>query len=266
VSSSLDTRKADEKPNLYNLAVTVSKVSRSQIASFIGNLIIVFPGTYLLAWLYDITFGHPLASGEKALYLLKSQHPVQSLSLLFACNTGFFLFLSGIIAGYVQNKINYGRIGKRLTDHPLLHMYFSQKKLERIAGYIDRSGGSLAGNISLGFFLGMAFLVGQLFGIPFDIRHITISAANTSIGLYGVGWEDINKNYLAVVVIGVLAIGFLNFLTSFFLAFIVAARSRGVHLRDYPEFLSILWKFFRTHPLDFIRPRKRIRQQPAKDT
>lgn len=265
VASSLDTRKADERPNLYNLVVTVSKVSRSQIASFIGNLIIVFPVTWLLAWLYDLAFGVPIASGAKAASLLKNQHPWQSLALLFACFTGFFLFLSGIIAGYVQNKINYGRIGKRLIDHPILHMYFSQKRLQKIASYLEHSGGGLAGNISLGFFLGMAALFGQMFGIPFDIRHITISAANTSIGVYGLGWENIDKTYLLIVFLGVLGIGFFNFLVSFSLAFIVAVRSRGVHLRDYPEFMSILWKYFRSHPLDFIRPRKRLGEKEKKD-
>ena len=134
-----------------------------------------------------------------------------------------------------------------------------------MAAYLENSGGGLAGNIALGFFLGMAALFGQLFGIPFDIRHITISAANTSIGVYGLGWENIDKTYLIIVFLGVLGIGFLNFLVSFSLAFIVAVRSRGVHLRDYPEFMSILWKYLRTHPLDFIRPRKRIREQEEKD-
>jgi len=256
VASSLDARKTDEPPNLYNLAVTVSQVSRSQIASFIGNLIVVFPVTYLLAWLYDWVFGHPLVAGEKAFHLLQDQHPWQSLSLLYACNTGFFLFLSGIIAGYVQNKINYGRIDKRLTEHPSLRLYFSPRRLQKIAGYVNEHGGSLAGNISLGFFLGMAGIMGKIFGIPFDIRHITISAANTSIGLYGVGWQQIDYKYLITVVVGVLGIGFLNFLVSFSLAFIVAVRSRGIRLRDFPGFLKILWKYFRTHPLDFIRPVK----------
>ena len=254
VASSLDVRKTDEPPNLYNLAVTVSEVSRSQIASFIGNLIVVFPVTYLLAWLYDWVIGHPLVAGEQAFRLLQDQHPGQSLSLLYACNTGFFLFLSGIIAGYVQNKINYGRIGRRFTEHPSLRLYFSQSRLQKIAGYLNEHGGSLAGNISLGFFLGMAGTMGKIFGIPFDIRHITISAANTSIGLYGVGWQHIDYKYLITVVVGVLGIGFLNFLVSFSLAFIVAVRSRGIRLRDYPGFLKILWKYFRTHPLDFIRP------------
>ena len=257
VASSLDARKTDDPPNLYNLAVTVSKVSRSQIASFIGNLLIVFPVTYLLAWLYDLAMGHPLVNGKKAAQLLQGQHPWQSLSLLYACNTGFFLFLSGIIAGYVQNKINYSRIDKRLTEHPVLRMSLPAGRLQKIAAYVNTHGGGLAGNISLGFFLGMAGIMGKIFGIPFDIRHITISAANTSLGAYGIGWGHMNYRYLANVVAGVLGIGFLNFLVSFSLAFFVAVRSRGIHLKDYPGFLRILWKYFRSHPLDFIRPRKR---------
>ena len=258
VASSLDTRKGDNTPNLYNLAVTVSKVSRSQIASFVGNLIVVFPVTFLLAWLYDICFGRPLVSGESAFKLLEAQHPWHSFSLLYACNTGVFLFLSGIIAGYVQNKVNYGRVGRRLVEHPLLRQYTSRERLQRIANYLDGHAGSLAGNISLGFFLGFATTAGDLFGIGFDIRHITVAAANTSIGLYGVGWNNVSFSYIAVVVVGVLGIGFLNFLVSFSLAFIVAVRSRGIKLRDYPEFLGILWKFFRSHPLDFFRPRRRL--------
>ncbi len=265
VASSLDARKSDEPPNLYNLAVTVSKVSRSQIASFIGNLIVVFPGTWLLAWLYHWVFGHPLVQGEQAVHLLQEQHPWQSLSLLYACNTGFFLFFSSIIAGYVQNKINYGRIGKRLTEHPVLRLSLSQNRLQRMADYINRNGGSLAGNISLGFFLGCAGIAGKIFGIPFDIRHITISAANTSLGAYGIGWEHINYRYLGNVVMGVLGIGFLNFLVSFSLAFFVAVRSRGIRLKDYPGFVRILWKYFYRHPLDFVRPRKRLkRNEPEK--
>src|SRR6185436_10171288 len=105
VAGSLDIKKMNRQPNLYNLAVTVAKVSRSQIASFFGNLIIVFPLTFLLAWLYHRTFHVKIADGEAAISLLKEQHPWLSPSLFYACITGFFLFLSGIIAGYIQNKI-----------------------------------------------------------------------------------------------------------------------------------------------------------------
>jgi site-specific recombinase len=257
VAGSLDTRKNTQQPNLYNLAVTVAKVSRSQIASFAGNLIVVFPGTWLLAWGYDKIFGHPLVSGAVALKMLNDVHPWVSLSLLYACNAGVFLFLSGIIAGYVQNKVRYGHIGLRLQAHPILRLSMSAERRRRLAGYVEDHAGSLIGNISLGFFLGMAGFFGEIFGIRFDVRHITISSGNVSLAMYGLGFRHVNPWYLATVLGGVLGIGFLNFLVSFSLAFYVAVRSRGIRLREYPEFLGILWRYFRNSPLDFVRPRKR---------
>ena len=257
VAGSLDTKKNTRQPNLYNLAVTVAKVSRSQIASFAGNLVVVFPGVFFLGWCYDKIFGKKLVSGEAALHLLKDQHPWQSLSLLYACNAGFFLFLSGIIAGYVQNKIQYSHISQRLQTHPILRLSLPADRLRRLADYVEKHAGSLVGNISLGFFLGMAGFIGEIFGINFDVRHITISAGNTGLAVYGLGIRHINPWYLLTVVGGVLGIGFFNFLVSFSLAFIVAVKSRGVRLKDYPEFLGILWRYFRSNPLDFIRPRRR---------
>jgi len=258
VAVSLDTKKNNGQPNLYNLAVTVSKVSRSQIASFFGNLIIVFPFTFVLAWCYQLLTGQYIAGEEGALKLLKDQHPWKSLSLLYACFTGVFLFLSGIIAGYTQNKIQYARIGERLQMHPLLRISFSHKRLVKLSNFIEKNAGSIMGNISLGFFLGMAATFGKIFGIPFDIRHITIAAGNCGIAVYDLGIQNIPPLYLLTVFLGVLGIGFLNFMVSFSLAFAVAVKSRGIHLREFPEFLRILWKHFKGNPLDFIRPRRRL--------
>src|ERR1035438_5972221 len=215
VASSLDTRKNAQEPNLYNLAVTVAKVSRSQIASFLGNLIIVFPGTYLLAWLYYLLTGTKILEGAAAATMLEDQHPWHSLSLLYACNAGFFLFLSGIIAGYVQNKIQYSHIAKRLQTHPLLRFSIPPARLQRLANYLDKHAGPLIGNIALGFMLGMSGLVVKIFGIPFDIRHITIAAGNVAIAVYGIGLRNIPPGYLVTIVFGVLGIGFFNFLVSF---------------------------------------------------
>jgi len=177
--------------------------------------------------------------------------------LLYACNTGVFLFLSGIIAGYVQNKIRYGHIGRRLETHPMLRLSLSAERRRRLAEYVEGHAGVLAGNICLGFFLGMAGFFGEIFGIRFDIRHITISAGNVSLAVYGLGFRNVPTGYLLTVIAGVLAIGFLNFLVSFSLAFFVAVRSRGIRLRDYPEFLGILGRYFFRRPLDFIRPGRR---------
>jgi site-specific recombinase len=258
VAGSLDTKKHSE-PDLNNLAVTVAKVSRSQIASFFGNLIIVFPITFLLALGYDILFHQKIIEGDAAMKMLKDQHPWRSLSLLYACFTGFFLFASGIIAGYWQNKIRYGRIKERLKKHPALKLSMSPKRLDRLANWVERNFGALVGNISLGFFLGFAGIVGKLSGLPFDIRHITISAGNTAIGVYGLGIENIPPYFMLAVFGGVLCIGFVNFLVSFSLAFLVAVKSRGIRFAQYPRFFRILNNYFWKHTREFVfAPKKAV--------
>jgi len=98
----------------------------------------------------------------------------------------------------------------------------------------------------------MAGFIGKTFGIPFDIRHITISAANTAIGYFGLD-HNISTKELWYTLFGVMGIGFLNFAVSFGLAFFVAVKSRGIHLRDYPEFIGILWRYLKKYPRDFVK-------------
>jgi site-specific recombinase len=253
----LDTKKIEGEPDLQGLAVTVANVSRSQLASFFGNLIIVFPLTFLLAWGFHQVMGYKIAEGEAAFKLLKDQHPWRSKALLYACFTGVFLFLSGIIAGYWQNKIRYGQIRERLQRHPLLRMSMSEKRLSRLARYTENNLGPLMGNISLGFFLGFAGILGKILGIPFDIRHITIAAGNSSIGMYGLGIEHFPPYFLLAALGGVLAIGFINFLVSFSLAFLMAVKSRGIHLSQYPRLFRILGRYFLTNTREFfLAPKK----------
>ncbi|MES2431590.1 MAG: hypothetical protein V4556_11675 [Bacteroidota bacterium] len=252
VASSLDTQKGGGHPDLRNLAITVAKVSRTQLASFAGNLLIVFPLTYILAWLFFEYTGTKIADGAAAHKLLSDQQPFHSLAWLYACFTGFFLFASGLVAGYVENYVVYGKIGDRLRSMSSFKNIFSEKRRYKIIHYIENNLGALIGNIALGFFLGMAGFFGKTFGLPFDIRHITISAANSAIGFFGLG-NLISTKELVYTIIGVFGIGFLNFAVSFGLAFIVAVKSRGIHLREYPEFLGILWRYIKKYPRDFIQ-------------
>ena len=139
-----------------------------------------------------------------------------------------------------------------------MHHNFSGGQKRWLNRLFENNLGSVAGSISLGFFLGMASFIGHTFGIPFDIRHITIAAGNTAIGFYGLD-HALPFKYIVTVVSGVLLIGFLNFLVSFGMAFYVAVKSRGIRLKEYPEFLGILWRFMKKYPADFIRPPKHRR-------
>jgi site-specific recombinase len=252
VASSLDEQKMGDRPDLRNLAITIAKVSRTQLASFTGNLVVVFPLTYLFAWLFFSATGVKIAEGAAAQKLLTDQQPFHSLALLYACFTGFFLFASGLIAGYVENYLVYSKIGERLRHSTAFKYGFSEKRRYKIIHYIENNMGALTGNIALGFFLGMAGFLGHTFGLPFDIRHITISAANVAIGFFGLD-HAITARELWYTLIGVFSIGFLNFAVSFGLAFYVAVKSRGIRLRDYPEFLGILWRYIKRYPRDFVK-------------
>lgn len=256
VAGTLDFTRGRPEDRTDAVVSMLVRVSRSQFASFLGNLLVVFPGTFLLAWGYDVLTGHPIVSGAEARALMADQHPWDSLSLLYACNTGVFLFLSGIIAGYVQNKMRFGRIPERILQHPEKYGWWGGARLERVAGFLDKHAGAIIGSISLAVFLGMAGLLGRFFGIPFDIRHVTIAAGNASIGFYGLDPADFDPAFLWPVFVGVMSIGFLNFLVSFSLSFYVAMRSRGLHLYQMPAFLSVLGRQFLQRPLDFFRPPK----------
>jgi len=258
VASSFDTQRMADRPDLRNLAITIGKVSRTQFASFTGNLLVVFPLTYFLAWLFFAATGVMVVGGNSpeqmaaAHKLLTDQQPFHSLALLYACFTGFFLFASGLIAGYVENYLVYSKIGERLRNAASFKYGFSEKRRYKVIHYIENNMGALVGNIALGFFLGMAGFFGKTFGLPFDIRHITISAANTAIGFFGLG-HNISNRELCYTIFGVMSIGFLNFAVSFGLAFIVAVKSRGIRLREYPEFVGILWRYLKKYPRDFVK-------------
>jgi site-specific recombinase len=253
LASSLDYFKEYRKPDMYALAITIARTSRSQLASFFGNLIIVFPLSYGLAALYHYITGQYLLDNKAAVHMLEEQHPFLSLSVMYACFTGFFLFLSGLIAGYVENGINYGRVGERLKNHPVFKNTLRPKKLQKVTKYVEDNLGPLVGNVALGFFLGMAGFIGHIFGIPFDIRHITIASGNSAIAYYTTGNAP-GTAFLLTVFAGVLLIGLFNFLVSFALAFFVAVKSRGVRLRDYPELATVVTKYFIKFPLDFFFP------------
>ncbi len=259
LASSLDARKGGV--SFQGLALTFGKVWRSQFASFIGNLIVVFPLAYMLsvAWEY-LTGTTLLHDKQEAVQSLRDQNPLTSLAWLYACITGVCLFTSGIISGYVDNKVIYGNIGARMKEHAGLRRLFKGKTLSRMSDFLVKNLGGITGNVALGFMLGYAKLIGEFFGIPFDIRHITISTAYFAFGVDGLGNQLSAYDWIWTT-IGVIGIGFFNFLISFSLAFYVAVRSRNVTMSRLPLAGKLIWKYLVRYPLDFIYPPKKERKE-----
>ena len=259
IAASLDEAKSDDD-SYHDFAVMIAAVSRSQLASFAGNLVAVFPFTLIWILFVHAIWGDYFLNTATAKGLILSVHPVLSLSVLYAAFAGFYLFLAGLISGFGDNKVVVSHIGLRLLHHPWLSKHISPSRLVRIVDYTEQNLGPIAGNIAVGFLLGMTAFFGHITGLPLDIRHVTFSTGNLALGLFGVGFHIAVMDVFAMLT-GIFVIGLVNFLVSFSFALQVAIRSRGLRLRNYPDLAKAVLKYFWKHPEEFFWPGKEVKQE-----
>lgn len=241
--------------NLQNIALLMAQVSRSQIIAIFGNLASVFPVTLFITWLLHSCFHFAVSDADHAMHYLKEIHPLYALSAWYAAIAGFYLFVSGIITGYFDNTVIYSRIPERIRQKTTWKKFLGEKRLAQLANYLQHNLGSIMGNIMIGFFLGTATFIGTTLGLPFDIRHITISTGLFAIALETLHFQ-IALNMLFGVLLGLFGIAFFNVISSFGFAFYVALKSRNIDSSELAQLPLILWQYFIKHPSDFIYPSK----------
>ncbi|MDZ4211407.1 MAG: preprotein translocase subunit TatB, partial [Methylotenera sp.] len=192
-------------------------------------------------------------SPEKARHLLADIDPINSGALFYAAIAGVCLFLSGLIAGYHDNLAVYNKIPQRLRALNWLQKLLGVARLDRIANYIENNLGALAGNFYFGCLLGGMAAIGVLFGLPFDIRHITFSSAFVGFSMVGL---DFMLSWQAVLFagLGLVLIGIVNLAVSFGLALYVAMKSRKVRFKQWRLLLGNLASRLNQHPGEFILP------------
>ena len=136
------------------------------------------------------------------------------------------LSLSGVVIGYVDNKVVYSEVAERVIKHPKLLTLYSFDTRVKMAKFIEKNLGAIIGNLFLGFCLGFAGNFGKFIGIPFDIRHVTISSGNLGIALGSN--SQLNLALVITVFFGVILIGVVNIASSFLISFIIACRARNL--------------------------------------
>jgi site-specific recombinase len=253
LASALDGAR-DRESRLDALTDLAAKVSRTQWVSIAGNVSIGFLTALAIALTTTRFLDWQLVGPDKAAALLHELRPIASLALPHAAIAGVFLFLSGLVSGYYDNKALYHRVPERLQRVRWLRRLLGPARLARLAGYVERNLGALAGNFLFGCMLGCTPIVGQLLGLPLDIRHVAFASANLAYGLTGVGFE-LRPGGIVVLVAGVLAIGFVNLAVSFTLALRTAVRSRGIGPEQTRGLLKALGRRFLARPRDFFWPR-----------
>ncbi len=251
--------------NLDGIGEMAARVSRSQLVSFAGNLLIVFPMGMLLAFIFSFVFGKDLATPDNAVKMITELHPFKSGSLLFASIAGIYLFLTGIVSGYIDNIVIYRNIPLRIQKHFILNKFLNEKIRIRISRYLEKNIGGILGNIFFGFCMGSTAIIGHFFGFGLDVRHITFAAANFGISLISL---DFNLSFYHIfwTLLGIAGIGFFNFMVSFNLAFYVALKARGIEVRDTFKILRITFGYLISHPgAFFFPPKSGVKVTPVED-
>ena len=245
------TRKGRRQVDVDSMADLVNKVFRTQVVAVLGNLATVIPMAWLLAFGWHAVFGQHHVNPAKAHHLIEDSHPWHSLAVLHAAIAGVWLFVSGLVSGYYDNKALYTRIGQRVQQLGWLRRLVGIERRARLARYLEDNLGGLMGNLVFGVLMGTTATAGFLLGLPLDVRHVTFSSANFAIGLVGLD-HRIDAHTVGVTVLGIALIGLANLVVSFGLALWVALRARKVRFRHGIKLLRALGRRLRMAPLDFF--------------
>ena len=142
---------------------------------------------------------------------------------------------------------------RRIAADAGLRRVLGERRLHRLAGYVEQNIGALVGNFFFGFLLGGATGLGVLFGLPIDIRHIAFSSAYLGYAAAALDFS-IPLTTAAVAFAGVLLIGLTNLTVSFALTLIVAMRARRITFAQSRSLGGLLLRRLLRTPHAFLFP------------
>ncbi len=232
----------------------VAHLLRTQAAGIFGNLALVGPlvlGAQLLAaW----AFGAPPVGAAQAEYVLHSL-TLLGPTALYAAFTGVLLFASSVIAGWVENWFVFHRLDSALAWNPGIVARLGAPRAARWAAWWRANISGVAANVSLGMMLGMVPVIVSFFGLPMEVRHVTLSTGQLAAAAGALGWPVLVSLGFWWCVAGIAATGLLNVGVSFWLAFKLAAKAGGVRAADRRRIGAALRRRLRERPTSFLWPR-----------
>lgn len=246
-------RESAGHPDLSGLVSTIARITRSQLAAALGNLGMVIPAAIALDALHRRELGRPFLDAETGSYVLGSLHLTQSASVLYAAFTGVLLWVSSVGAGWLENWAIYRSLPEAIAGHRS-GRFVGRRATAALARVFSRNISGFGGNVTLGVLLGMTPVLGKFFGLPLDVRHVTLSTGALTLSVCSLGEEQLSTSALLFAIAGIVVIGLMNFGVSFVLALAVALRAREVDRSDrFRLLLSVVLTFLRS-PVQFFFP------------
>jgi site-specific recombinase len=242
-------RGSGDNPELDGLVTQIARICRSQLAAALGNVGMVIPTSIVFHLLFMHFKGHAFFDDHAAEHTIESLHPSHSGTIFFAALTGVLLWLSSLGAGWLENWSTYRRLPEAVAQHRLGRIV-GRGTMRWLGRVMARNMAGFGGNVSIGFLLGMTPVFGRFFGIPLEVRHITLSTGSLTQAIAKVGFFHPG---VGAAIGGLAIILALNFGVSFACALAVALRARGVDHAGGRLVRAIMSRFARD-PAPFFLP------------
>jgi site-specific recombinase len=245
---------AMEDPAKDHMA-SLQAISKTQFIVTISNLVGAVPASIAIDRILNAVRGHPFLPEPAAEHGIRMLFPLTSMTILFAIITGVFLWLSSLATGWTANYLALHRMGSAISNSLRIRAKLGPERAAKLANWVKHHAPGSVGYIVLGFLLGAVPIIFELFGIPLEIRHVTLAAASLGYALdasrlYGqLHWQDALLAFSGIAIVGVL-----NIVTSFVLSFLLAVRARNIGEEQSRRFLREVGRELLAHPFSFLLP------------
>lgn len=230
-----------------------SRLVSSQLAAVAANVLVVGAGAYVFSWAWGRLLGSPFLSPEETRYVFESLSPIDSGTIWYAALTGVILWLASLVGGWLDNWSAYHRLPLAISEHAAGRR-LGRARMARLAGVVARNISGWGTNISLGLMLGITPALGAFFGLPLDVRHVTLNSGILMLAYASVAETVFHIRFLLWAAAGVGTMFVLNLGVSFGLSLWSAAHAFGLPREELLDLVRRGLKRIVTRPGDFIRP------------
>ena len=247
----VDAMEDPEKDHIARLRA----ITQTQTIVTIGNLLGAIPASIAVDRIWHAVSGHPFLTQPEAEHGVHMLVPHHSGTIAFAIVTGVLLWLSSLATGWTANYLAVTRMDAAITNSLRIRERLGLKGAARLAEWVRHHAAGSMGYIVLGFLLGTVPILVSLFGIPLEVRHVTLSAASLGYALDGMWfYGGLGRDEMIYSLLGVLLVGVLNISTSFALSFLLAVRARDVGQERARSFFREVGRELLANPASFLLP------------
>ena len=245
---------AMEDPEKDHMA-SLQAISQTQTLVTIGNLIGAVVASIAVDRIWNAVAGHPFLNAEEAEHGIHMLFPLHSLTIPFAIVTGVLLWLSSLATGWTANYVALTRMESAISKSLRIRRRLGAERANAVAHWVKHHAAGSVGYIVLGILLGSVPIVVSLFGVPLEVRHVTLGAASLGYAL-DAAWltGELNPSDVILSFTGILLVGLLNIFTSFVLSFLLAVRARDIGEAKARRFLKEVGYKLVSHPVTFLLP------------